>query len=264
MTIRISRLRVVLFCGAASVLLPIVTALHALAQEPAQKPVIDPAAIAVIEAMASKLATAKSLQVNALGQFDVATEDGQPVYYMTSSKISLQRPDKLKVSILGDGPKSEFVYDGKTIGVFMPAENVVASADAPATIEAMLDKAYDEAGIYFPFVDFIVADPLKSLTDGLNSAFIIGQSELVGGTTTDMVAIANDDLQAQIWIGSEDKLPRLIWISPTQGHEESRHSIEFTDWQLDAPVADGEFVMSDAGKATKIEMARPESFDAEN
>jgi hypothetical protein len=264
MTIRIAHLRAVLFCGAASILLPIVTAFHALAQEPAQKPVIDPAATAIVEAMASKLAASKSLSVNARGQFDVATEDGQPIYYMTLSKILLQRPNKLKISMLGDGPKSEFVYDGKTTSVFMPAENVVASADAPATIEAMLEKAYGEAGIYFPFVDFIVADPLKSLTDGLNSAFIIGQSKLVGGTTTDMVAIANDDLQAQIWIGSEDKLPRLIWISPTQGQERPRHSIEFTDWQLDAPIPDGEFVLPDAGKATKIEMAQPESFDTEN
>jgi hypothetical protein len=263
MTISIARLRTVLLWGAASILLPIVTAFHALAQEPAQKPVIDPAAIAVVEAMASKLAAAKSLSVDARGQFDVATEDGQPIYYMTSSKIVLQRPDKLKISMLGDGPKSEFVYDGKTMSVFMPTENVVASADAPATLEAMLDKAYEEAGIYFPFVDFIVADPLKSLTDGLNSAFIIGQSELVGGTTTDMVAIANDDLQAQIWIGSEDKLPRLIWISPTQGQERPRHSIEFTDWQLDAPIPDGEFVLPDAGKATRIEMARPESLEVE-
>lgn len=255
MAIRIARLRVVLICGAASVLLPIVAAFHAIAQDAPQTQVVDPAAIAVIQAMASKLAAAKSLSVSARGQFDVATADGQPIYYTTLSKISLQRPDKLKVSVLGDGPKSEFVYDGKTISVFMPAQNVVASADAPATLEAMLDKAYVEAGIYFPFVDFIVADPLKSLTDGLNSAFIIGQSELVGGTTTDMVAIANDDLQAQIWIGSEDKLPRLIWISPTQGQEKPRHSIEFSDWQLDAPVADGEFALSDAGKATRIEMA---------
>ena len=66
-----------------------------------------------------------------------------------------------------------------------------------------------------------------------------------------------------VWIGSEDKLPRLIWISPTQGQEKPRHSIEFSDWQLDAPVADGEFALSDAGKATRIEMARPESLENE-
>jgi len=41
-------------------------------------------------------------------------------------------------------------------------------------------------------------------------AFYIGQSKVVGGTTTDMVAYADKDVFVQVWIGTEDKLPRMV------------------------------------------------------
>ena len=47
-------------------------------------------------------------------------------------------------------------------------------------------------------LDFIVADPYKDIAETLKSAFVVGQSNVVGGTLTDMVAIASDSVQAEI------------------------------------------------------------------
>lgn len=228
-------------------------------QTTTENPAVDPAALAILDAMAKKLASADTISVKAHGQFDVPTADGQPIFYMTLSDVSMQRPDKLKVSVLGDGPKSEFAYDGRQISVYMPEENILAVGEAPGTVEEMLDKAYGEAGISFPYADFLIDDPLRSLTHGLRSAFVVGQSDLVGDTKTDIVAIANDDLQGQLWIGTEDKLPRLIWISPTQMDAKPRRAVEFTDWKLDQPIAENTFTTSDTGDATKIGMASPDA-----
>ena len=90
-----------------------------------------------------------------------------------------------------------------------PAENLVAIADAPPTIDAALKAAFDSAAIYFPFTDVMVADPYGDIAGTLQTAFYIGQSHVVGGTTTDMVAYATDDVFVQLWIGAEDKLPRM-------------------------------------------------------
>ena len=46
----------------------------------------------------------------------------------------------------GDGPASEFYYDGKTMMAYAPAENLVAVADAPPTIDAALMAAYNNGG----------------------------------------------------------------------------------------------------------------------
>ena len=53
---------------------------------------------------------------------------GPPLVYATKSEVTLQRPDKLKIISLGDGPPSEFYYDGKVMMAFAPTENLVAVA----------------------------------------------------------------------------------------------------------------------------------------
>jgi hypothetical protein len=105
-------------------------------------------------------------------------------------------------------------------------------------------------------VDFIVDDPYAAITENLTSAFVMGQSKAVGGTTTDIIAIANPDFQAQLWIGAKDKLPRLVWLNPTNGKEKSRSMIEFSNWRLDASKLD--FARAPgAAKAGRIKFEKP-------
>ena len=98
---------------------------------------------------------------------------GPPLVYATKSDATLQRPDKLRVIISGDGPASEFYYDGETMMAYAPAENLLALADAPPTIDAMLEAAYRSAGIFFPFDDVIVADPYKDMAGGMKLLFTL-------------------------------------------------------------------------------------------
>src|SRR5262245_46411626 len=180
------------------------------AAAPAVEPVLEPKALEILKAASDRLATAYAMRFTAVISYESPSRLGSPLVYTTMSEVTLQRPDKLRVLTPGDGPASEFYYDGKTMMAFEPAANLVAVADAPPTIDAALKAAYDTAAIYFPFTDVIVADPYKDLADGLKNAFYIGQSRTVGGTTTDMVAIVNNWVFEQIWIGEDDKLPRKL------------------------------------------------------
>jgi hypothetical protein len=221
-------------------------------------PKLEPKAIAVLQAMSERLAAAHALTFTALSTEESPTRHGPPLAYTTLSDVTLQRPDKLRVITAGDGPASEFYYDGKTMMAFAPAENLVAVADAPSTIDAALKAAYDSAAIYFPFTDVLVADPYRDIADGLRLAFYIGQSHVVGGTTTDMVAIATDRVFAQVWIGADDKLPRLVRAVYLDDPARLRHEIEFSAWKLDASVSADAFGSSRATGATRIEFARPD------
>jgi hypothetical protein len=164
------------------------------------------------------------------------------------------------VLMLGDGPASEFYYNGKTMAAFAPAENLVAVGEAPPTIDAALKAAYDSAAIYFPFTDLIVADPYKDIADGLILAFYIGQSKVVGGTTTDMVAYANNDVFVQAWIGAEDKLPRMVRAVYRTDPANLRHQMELSNWQLDIAVPEGTFASTSAGSANPIPFAHPNAL----
>ena len=169
----------------------------------------------------------------------------------------MQRPDKLRVVTSGDGPASEFYYNGKTMVAFAPAENLVAVAEAPPTIDAALKAAFDSAAIYYPFTDVIVADPYKDLAEGMILAFYIGQSKIVSGTTTDMVAYANNDVFVQIWIGAEDKLPRMLRAVYRADPARLRHQMELFDWKLDIDVPVDAFASAKASSANPIAFANP-------
>ena len=223
---------------------------------------LEPKALAILKAMCDRLAAAKSMMFTSVVLYESPSAFGPALVYTTKSVVTMQRPDKLRVVQSADGPATEFYYDGKTMTAFAPAENLVATGPAPATIDATLKKAFDDAAIYYPFTDVIVADPYKDLSDKLQVAFYIGQSKVIDATTTDMVAFANDAVFAQIWIGADDKLPRKLRAVYLNDPSLLRHDLNFFDWKLDPKIAANAFATPKAAGATKIAFARPDQMPA--
>jgi len=214
-------------------------------------------AIEILKASCAKLAAAGSMSFTALAAYEVPSLWGPPLIYGRISEVVLQRPDKLAVVTIGDGARSEFYDDGKVMMSFHPAENLVAIADAPPTIDAALDKLYGIAGTYFPFTDVIVADPWKDMSTGLTGAFTVGESILIGGTTTDVVAYETNGVFIQMWIGKDDKLPRMARAMYLDDPLQLRHSVQFSNWQLDPPAAPEKFTSAKAASADKIPFNHP-------
>jgi hypothetical protein len=218
---------------------------------------LEPKAMEILKAACDRLAAAKSMSFTAVVTEESPSRLGTPLAYTTKSDVILQRPDKLRVITSADGPASEFYYNGKTMVAFAPAENLVAIAEAPPTIDAALKVAYNSAAIYFPFTDVMVADPYKGITDGLMTAFYIGQSKVVAGTNTDMVAYADRDVFVQIWIGTEDKLPRMARAIYRNDPARLRHQLELSNWKLDIDVPADVFASASAASAKPIAFAHP-------
>jgi hypothetical protein len=225
---------------------------------PPDHPAIQPAALAILKAASQKLADAKALRFTAITTYESPARNGQPLYYATLSKVTMQRPNKLRVITPGDGPPSDFIYDGSTMAAYLPGSDLVAVATAPPTVDAMIDAAEDQAALFFPFTEVIVSDPYAALADHLTTAFVVGQSHVVGDTVTDIVAVTNANVQAEIWIGVDDGLPRMIratYKDATRSHYE----IQFSDWQVDPVLTSDDFTSLPAQKAGKIKFARPDA-----
>ncbi len=253
---------IALLCGLGTLLLTSAQAQQAQpppAPPPPAHPAIEPVALEMLKATSDRLAGAKSMSFTAITTYESPARNGQPLYYTTLSDVSLRRPDRLRVITPGDGPAYEFYYDGKHMMAYAPAADLVAVADAPPTIEATMKVAFDKAAIYFPFAEVIVADPYKNLSEGLTSAFVIGQSHVVGGVVTDMVAIANDNVQAEIWIGINDGLPRMIRAVYPKDPGQSRYEIQFSNWHLNGATKDADFTSTRAMEAPRMDFARPDA-----
>lgn len=219
---------------------------------------LEPKALAVLKASSERLAAARTMSFTAVASYESPSRIGPALVYTTRSLVTLQRPDKLRVITTGDGPASEFYYDGKAMMAFAPAENLVAVAPAPPTIDAALEMAYREAGIYFPFTDAVVADPYKDIAEHMELAFYVGQSAVVGGTKTDIVAYASDGAFVQIWIGVEDKLPRMSRAVFQKDALRLRHQVEFSAWQLGRALPASAFASAKAARGKPIPFAHPD------
>ena len=221
------------------------------------KLILEPRAMDLLKATSDKLAAAKTMSFSAVVGYEYPSKLGPPIVYSTRYDVTMQRPDKLRILIPGDGPASEIYYDGKTMTAYAPVENLAAVAPAPPTIDEALDAAYKKAALFFPFEDLLVADPYAAMTEGAILAYYIGPSNVVGGVKTDMVAWANKDVHLQIWIGADDKLPRRVRAMYAADPLALRHQVDFSNWQIDPVVAPDTFASAKAQTAGRMAFAAP-------
>lgn len=229
-----------------------------------EKPVPTPPAVQlelkalqILQAMSSVLAGTAGMSFKATTTYEKPSRLGPPLAYHSVALVNLQRPDHLRVLISGDGSESEFYYDGKRVYAYAPAQNLLAQTDAPATIDATLEAAYRRAAIYFPFTDVIVANPYEDLVKDLRVAFYIGQSTVIGDTTTDVISYVSDTVFVQAWIGAQDKLPRMLRAVYRDDPSQIRHQVVFSEWKLASTLSTDAFRPANIDKAKPIEFALP-------
>ncbi|MBN8507243.1 MAG: DUF2092 domain-containing protein [Burkholderiales bacterium] len=224
---------------------------------PPLKMVLEPKALEILKAASDRLAAAKAMSFTAFVDEEYPSRLGPMMSFPARYDVTMQRPDKLRVLLRGAGPESEFYLDGKTMLAYAPAENLVAVADAPPALADALQKAHDQAGIFYPFTDLLLPDPYEPVAKTAKLAFYVGRSGAVGGVETDMVAWANDDVFMQIWTGVDDKLPRRVRAVYRNDPMQFRHEMSLTDWKIDPAIADGTFTTLKAAGAQKMPFAMP-------
>jgi hypothetical protein len=88
-------------------------------------------------------------------------------------------------------------------------------------------------------------------------AFVVGPSAVVGGVRTDMIVWANNEVFLQIWLGTEDKLPRRIRAQFRADPKGLRHDLELSNWQLDTEIPDQAFSSARAKAGQPMAFAAP-------
>ena len=218
---------------------------------------VEQRAIDIIKAASARLAAAKTMSFTAIVDIEYPSKLGPPLAYPVRYDVAMARPDKLRVLQSGAGPANEFYYDGKMMMAYVPDANLVAVADAPPTIEAALKAASDKAAIYYPFMDLLLPDPYAVMTDKVLHAFYIGPSGAVGGVPTEAVAWATNDVFIQMWVGTEDKLPRRIRAMFAADPLKLRHDMQLSNWQIDPTHAADTFASQKALSAQRMPFAKP-------
>ena len=225
-------------------------------------PALDQHALDTLKLMSDTLTQAKSLRFEARSLRPIKSPGGMWISLCGTSRVVKEGPGKLFVETRGDLFRFDFYFDGKTVTAYAPEKNFYATKDAPGTVDDVIEAAYREEGKSFPYSDILVSQPYEVLTEGLVRAVYVGQSTLrplsgTGSVKTDHLAFSNQGVEWQIWIGTDDHLPRLVCATYLENAGEPSYTVEFGDWKLDEPVSPETFTFSNASKATKVEFRNP-------
>lgn len=220
---------------------------HGQTTPAANKVQLEPKAIELLKAVGDRLAAAHTL-------FFVATETVDSL--SRRSEVTLQRPDKVRVSVSGDGSPLESYCSGNTMVTYLPGKKALTIAKAPPTINECLKDAYQAAALEIPAIVPILADLQRGLIRGLKRASYAGQSALAG-ETTDVVTYSDDNVSVQMWVGIEDKLPRRLQTVYLDDPNRVRRSVAFSDWKIDAPIRPEVFTSLKPGGADHLDVREP-------
>jgi hypothetical protein len=222
----------------------------------------DPRALDMLKLMSDKLSQAKSLRFQARSMAPIKSPAGMWVSLYGTSRVVKEGSDKLFAETRGDFFPYDLYFDGKTITEYSPAKNLYAEKAAPGTVDSVIEQAYREEGKSFPYADILRAQPYDLLTEGLVSAVYVGQSTFrplsgAANVKADHLVFSNKGVEWQIWIGTEDRLPRLVCATYLDNVGEPSYIVEFGDWQIDEPVPPETFVFQNATQAAKVEFRNP-------
>ncbi len=224
------------------------------------QPIKDQRALNNLKRMSDTLSTAKTVSFRARNMVPLEGPGGVWISLYDDARVVMQAPDKLFVVTRGDSAPMDYYYNGKSITIYVPNKNLYADKPAPATIDEVIEAAYDEDGRSFPYADLLVSDPYAVLTENMLSAIYVGRSD-IGGVKTDHLVFSHEEVEWQIWIGVENNLPIMTVATYLDDASEPSYTTEFSEWKLNDPVDKAIFDFQNMTKAEKTEYKNPAIFN---
>jgi hypothetical protein len=163
------------------------------------------------------------------------------------------RPNRLRADRKGDVFNQEFFYDGKTLTLYNPKENLYATTAAPATIDEMLDFAREKLDVIAPGADFLYTNAGEKMLKEASSGFVVGPA-VIGGVKCTHLAFRGQEVDWQIWIDDGDKpLPRKFILTSKKVAGEPQFTVLIRSWDVAPKLADKDFAFTPPKGAKKIE-----------
>jgi hypothetical protein len=175
--------------------------------------------------------------------------------------LTVQRPNRLRAQSSGDMGNRLFVYDGKSLNVFMADENYYGSVAAPPTLFETLD-VFQRYGIELPLMDMMYVSMGGKLDPTIREAGVIGQTTIQGVKCTQL-AFRSDVVDWQLWVTEGDKpLPRKLLITTTDQAARPQYSAVLR-WDFSTPIAETDFAFTPPATASRLTFAAVQNVPVE-
>jgi len=214
---------------------------------------VQPEAEKLLRRMSDYLAGRQRFSLKAESTIEVVLTSGQKLQLDSPATLMVSRPNKLRANRQGDIANQEFFYDGKTLTLFNPKENVYATTAAPPTIDEALDFAREKLDVIAPAAEILYKNAAEKMLKEASSGFVVGPSVAAGVKCTHL-AFRGQEVDWQIWIEDGDKpLVRKFVLTSKQVKGEPEFTIVIRSWDLTPKFTDREFTFTPPKGAKKIE-----------
>jgi hypothetical protein len=219
----------------------------------AQPAGIDPQAEKLLRRMSDYLASRQQFTAKAESTLEVVLTSGQKLQYDSPATLMVSRPNKLHAHRKGDLANQEFFYDGKTLTLYNPRENLYATTAAPPTLDETLDFAREKLDIIAPAAELLYKNAAEKMLKESSSGFVVGPS-VVGGVKCTHLAFRGSEVDWQIWIEDGDKpLPRKFILTSKKVAGEPQFTVLIKNWDMAPKLPNSEFSFTPPKGAKKIE-----------
>ena len=219
----------------------------------AQPTGIDPQAEKLLRRMSDYLANRQQFTAKAESTLEVVLTSGQKIQFDSPATLMVSRPNKLRAHRKGDIANQEFFYDGKTLTLYNPGENVYATTAAPPTLDETLDFAREKLDIIAPASEILYKNAAEKMLKESSSGFVVGPS-VVGGVKCTHLAFRGAEVDWQIWIEDGDKpLPRKFILTSKKVAGEPQFTVLIRNWDMAPKLTNSEFSFTPPKGAKKIE-----------
>jgi hypothetical protein len=223
---------------------------------------IEPQADKMLKQMADYLAKLRSFKVRSSSVDEVVTNEGQKLQFVSSSDVSIERPNRMKSEQVGAKNGLGFWYDGKTMTVACRSDWTYATAPAPATIDQTIDNVREKFQIEAPGADLLYSKPYEILTEQVTSGRFIGR-ETIDGVPANHLAFVGEDVDWQIWIKEGDEpLPVRFVITSKKVKGSPEFVVTLSQWQTKGAEGASTFAFTAPAGANKVD-AFPTACSAE-
>ena len=208
---------------------------------------------AILKAMSDYVTSQKSITAAFNTDIEAVTPELQKIQFASSGELQLIRPDKIHASRTGGYTNVELFFDGKTFTVEDKKGNVYVQAEAPGSVDQLIDKLRGELGVDMPGADIFLSNPYAVLSADVMDAKHIGRG-VINGVECEHLAFRNLDTDWQIWIEvGAMPIPRKFVITSKAVTSGPQYTLLITDWKTDAPIAADAFELHAPAGAKKVE-----------
>jgi hypothetical protein len=222
----------------------------------AQPTGVEPQAEKLLRRMSDYLAGRQQFSLKAESTLEAVLTSGQKLQYDSPATLMVSRPNKLRAHRKGDLANQEFFYDGKTLTLYNPRENLYATTAAPATLDETLDFAREKLDILAPAAELLYKNAAEKMLKEASAGFVVGQS-IVAGVKCSHLAFRGAEVDWQIWIEDGDKpLPRKFMITTKQISGAPQFTVLIRSWDVATKLSNQEFTFTPPKGAKKIEFLK--------